>query len=458
MEKYDLAVIGGQVVMPDGTIIRANIGVQDGRIVDISADELLATKTIDGTGKTIIPGLVDQHFHCWWGFGVETHEISTRAAVRGGVTTLVEMPLDKPATITSDLLRAKMKQVGDQYHVDYAAIGGYSPDAPDEVHAMVKAGVVAIKIFTGDVAPPGMFPGTSDDELMDLMRRVKEENVTLMAHCENAGIVAAESARVRAEGKTGPAAWDEARPWFAEVEAVQRIAMLAKVTGARVIVVHISTPQAVDVVTAARREGVDIWAETLPHQLCLDLESAGEDTRLKWNPPPRGRKAVDGLWARLAAGEIHSIASDHAPLTKKAGADIWNQSPGAGNVLETMLPIVATEAIYRRGMNLSQLVQAMSANPAKILGLYPRKGAIQIGSDADLVLLETNGSRIIDGQALEFYDQKAKWSPYHGKEVKVFPTCTIIRGKVIYENGDVVGPLGYGTYITHSASRPPAAS
>ncbi|KQU71609.1 hypothetical protein ASC75_24300 [Aminobacter sp. DSM 101952] len=346
------------------------------------------------------------------------------------------------------MLRAKLSQVGGNYHVDYAAIGGYCPDRPEEVHAMVRAGVVSIKIFTGDVAPPGMFPGTSDAELMDLMRRVKSENVTLMAHCENAGIVSAETARVRAEGKTGPAAWDEARPWFAEVDAVQRLATLAKATSARVIVVHISTPQAVDVITAARRDGVDIWAETLPHQLCVDLESGLDDARLKWNPPPRSRNAVDGLWERLARGEIHSIASDHAPLTKINGADIWNQNPGAGNVLETMLPVVATEAIFKRGISLARLVEAMAVNPAKILGLYPRKGSIQIGADADLVVLETNGKRIIDGQALEFFDQTAKWSPYHGREVKVFPISTIVRGKVVYLDGEVIGPLGHGKYVT----------
>ncbi|AWC21251.1 Allantoinase [Aminobacter sp. MSH1] len=453
MYKYDLSVNNGTVILSDGSSASVNLGVKEGKIAAISSEVILAETMIDAKDKTVIPGLVDQHFHCWWGYGVETHEISTRAAARGGVTTLVEMPLDKPATITSELLRVKLEQIGDQYHVDYATIGGYCPDRPDEVHAMVRAGVVAIKIFTGDVAPPGMFPGTPDGELLDLMRRVKKENVTLMVHCENAGIVEAETARVRAEGKAGPSAWDEARPWFAEVDAVQRIAILAKVTGARVIVVHISTPEAVDVVTAARREGVDIWAETLPHQLCLDLGSGGEDARLKWNPPPRSRAAVDGLWRRLAAGEIHSIASDHAPLTKIAGADIWNQNPGAGNVLETMLSVVATEAIYHRGVGLANLVEAMSSTPAKILGLYPRKGSIQVGADADLVVLETNGSRIIDGQALEFYDQTAKWSPYHGREVKVFPLRTILRGRTVYADGEVIGPLGYGEYITVAPSK-----
>lgn len=446
-KPYDLVVANGAVIFPDGSTSLANIGIAEGKIAEISAEHLDAESVIDASGKTVIPGLVDQHFHCWWGFGVETHEIATRAAAKGGVTTLVEMPLDKPATLSSKLFHEKMAQVGNQYHVDFALIGGYDGDNPEEVHAMVEDGAVAIKIFTGDVAPPGMFPGTSDAELMDLMRRVKRDGVTLMAHCENAGIVAAESARVKAEGKSGPAAWDEARPWFAEVDAVQRMATLAKVTGARVIVVHVSTPEAVDVITAARKDGVDIWAETLPHQLCIHLEAAGDDTRLKWNPPVRKKAAADGLWKRLSAGEIHSVASDHAPLTKKHGADIWSQGPGAGNVLETMLPMVATEAA-NRGIGLSRLVEAMSTTPAKILGLFPRKGAIQVGADADLVVLETNGERIIDAAKLEFYHDDQRWSPYEGKTVSIYPETTILRGKVIFNNGDVVGSLGYGRYVT----------
>lgn len=448
MPEHDFAIINGQAVLPGGAIESVNIGARGGKIVTITSDHIDADEVVDAAGKYVIPGVVDEHYHSWWGYGVETHEISSRAAAKGGVTTLVEMPLDDPPTITRSRLEAKLAQVGDQYHVDFAAIGGYYAEDPEEVHAMADAGVVAYKIFTGDVAPPGMFPGTSDAELLDLMRRIKSENLTLLAHCENSGIVCCESARVRAEGRGDAKAWDDARPWFAEVDAVQRVAIMAKVTGARVVVVHVATPEAVDVIAQARREGADIWAETLPHQLCLNQEAMGDDTRLKWNPPTRQRSAVDRLWSQLQAGDIHCIGSDHAPLPKFEGADIWAQSPGAGNVLETMLPIVATEAMYGRGIGLAALVEVFSSTPAKILGLHPRKGAIQIGSDADLVVLETEGSRIIDAQQLEFYNQSAKWSPYDGREVKVYPLCTVVRGKIVYRDGEVVGPLGHGTYLT----------
>lgn len=444
--RFDVAVEGGRVVLPKGTVEPINIGISAGKIALLSTSSIEADRRIDAAGKTVIPGLVDQHFHCWWGYGVETHEIASRAAARGGVTTLVEMPLDKPATTTRALLRRKIDAVRSEYHVDFAMIGGVEPHQLDNIKSLVDEGVVAIKIFTGDVAPPGMYPGVDDGDLLHLMRIVKSKGIPLMAHCENAAIVRAETNRVKAEGKSGPSAWDEARPWFAEVEAVQRIALLAKVTGARVIVVHISTPEAIDIVSEARQSGVDIWTETLPHQLCIDLNSAGDDTRFKWNPPPRSREAVDELWKRLSSGSIHSIASDHAPLAKKAGADIWSQGPGAGNVLEVMLPIVATEAA-RRGVGLPALVEAMCANPARILGLYPRKGAIQIGADADLVVLETCGDRKIEARKLEFYKSEGKWSPYDGQTVTVYPEQTLVRGTLVYDRGEVVGPLGHGALI-----------
>lgn len=448
MNIYEFAIINGQVVLPDGTIVHANIGVRQGKIDVITPEPIDAVETVDAEGKYVIPGVVDEHYHSWWGYDVDTHEISTRAAAKGGVTTLVEMPLDNPPTITRRRLEDKLAIVGGQFHVDYAAIGGYFADDPSEVHAMAEAGVVAYKIFTGDVAPPGMFPGTSDEELLDLMRRIKSEGLTLLAHCENAGIVCCESARIKAEGRGDAKAWDDARPWYAEVEAVQRVALLAKMTGVRVVVVHVASPDAVDVITQARKEGVDIWAETLPHQICLNQDTMGTDARMKWNPPTRDQQAVDRLWTQLKDGDIHTIGSDHAPLTKFEGADVWKQSPGAGNVLETMLPVVATEALYHRGIELPRLVEVFSSTPARLMGLYPRKGAIQVGSDADLVVLETEGSRHVDAQSLEFLNQQAKWSPYDGAEVKVFPLCTVVRGQVVYRDGDIVGQLGHGEFIT----------
>ncbi|HEX5146800.1 MAG TPA: amidohydrolase family protein [Conexibacter sp.] len=453
MPALDLALNNGRVALSDGRIARVNVGVRDGRIATITDEALDAERTLDVEGLVVLPGLVDQHFHSWWGHeDWETHTCATRAAAKGGVTSLVEMPLDMPLTITAQALHDKLAIVGGDYYVDYAAFGGYLDTDPDEIARMAEAGVVAFKLFTGDVAPPGVWPGTPDGQALDMMRRVAHEGRTLVAHCENADLVEFETARLQAEGRDGSTAWDEARPWFAEVDAVQRLALLAEVTGCRTVIAHLPTPRCVEAVRDARKRGADVWAETCPHQLCVTREDM-TDTRFKWNPPTRDRAAVDRLWQMLAAGEIHSIGSDHAPLAKKPGANIWDQNPGAGNVLETMLPVVASEAHERGIVGLPRLVEVLATTPAKLFGLYPRKGAIQVGADADFAVIETTARRTVDARELEFHNEASRWSPYEGRAVSFFPVYTILRGETIFAEGEVTGEPGYGRFLAADADR-----
>ena len=181
---------------------------------------------------------------------------------------------------------------------------------------MAAAGAVAFKLFTGGVAPPGMYPGVTAGQILDAMRRVKLEDRTVVVHSENAPIVDFETARIKAEGRSDAAAWDEARPWFSELEAVQRVSLLAEVTGCRTVIAHVTAPRSVAAVRAARRRGADVWVETCPHYLCLTLEDMASDVRLKWNPPSRDRASVDRLWEQLRRGHVHTVGSDHAPLPK----------------------------------------------------------------------------------------------------------------------------------------------
>jgi dihydroorotase-like cyclic amidohydrolase len=284
-------------------------------------------------------------------------------------------------------------------------------------------------------------------QILDAMRRIKAEDRTVVVHSENAPIVDFETARLKAEGRNDVAAWDEARPWFSEVEAVQRVSLVAEVTGCRTVIAHVTAPQSVVAVREARQRGADVWVETCPHYLCLTLEEMAGDARLKWNPPSRDRASVDRLWQLLREGHIHTIGSDHAPLPKVPDADIWTQLPGAGNGLETMLSLVGTEALHNRGVSLGQLAALLSTTPARLFGLYPRKGRIRIGSDADFAVIETDGRRVLDAQELEYHDQP-KWSPFDGREVRVYPVYTVLRGRVIFAEGAVVGEPGYGEFQT----------
>ena len=413
----------------------------------LATRRLDADETIDVTGLTVLPGLVDEHFHVFRGYGWETYENATRAAAKGGITSVVDMPLDRPPTLTADALLEKLTAIADECRVDYAAFGGYLESDPGEIAAMAAAGAVAFKLFTGGVAPPGMYPGVTAGQILDAMRRVEREGRTVVVHSENAPVVDFETARLQAEGRSDVAAWDEARPWFSELEAVQRVSLLAEVTGCRTVIAHVTAPRSVEAVKEARSRGADVWVETCPHYLCLTLEDMASDLRLKWNPPSRDRASVDELWRQLRRGDVHTVGSDHAPLPKNPDADIWTQLPGAGNGLETMLSVVGTEALHHRDVDLGTLVDVLATTPARLFGLYPRKGTIRIGSDADFAVVETSGRRVLDARELEYHDQPA-WSPFDGREVRVYPVYTILRGRVIAAEGQVLGRPGYGNFLS----------
>jgi dihydroorotase (multifunctional complex type) len=448
----DLAIVNGEVVLPGGRIEQLNIGATDGRIDVLSSSAIEAAETIDATGLTVLPGLLDEHFHVFRNFGWETYEGATRAAIKGGVTTVVDMPLDNPPPLTSDTLREKISGISGSCHVDYALFGGYSESEPDEMAAMVEAGATAFKLFTGGVAPPGMYPGVDDGQLLDAFRRVAKLNSTVTVHSENAFIVDFETRRLREEGRSDMAAWNEARPWFSETAAAQTVALVAQVTGARAVIAHASSPQTVEAVANARRRGADVWAETCHHYLCRPQGDSLDDPRAKWNPPTRDAKSVDWLWQQLREGKIHTVGSDHAPLEKDPEASIWDQKPGAGNGAELVFPVFATEAIHGRDIGIARVVELMAATPARLFGLDDRKGAIAIGGDADFAIVETNGSKRLDAQELEYHEQP-KWSPFDGMELKVFPVYTVLRGKTVFAEGEVRGQPGDGELVTGRTKR-----
>ena len=445
MADTDLALNGGEVLLAAGRPSKANLGISGGRITRISTDAIDAAESLDVSGLTVLPGLIDEHFHVFRNYGWETYEGATRAAAKGGITTVVDMPLDNPPVLTEAALREKLATIGDSCHVDFALFAGDPDDALEELDGMVSAGARALKIFTGAVAPPGMYPGADSGGILELLRRCRELDIVAVAHCENAEIVDSETARLKAEGRSDVAAWDEARPWFSEVEAVARVALLAEATGCRTVMAHLSSYQSVDAVTAARARGADVWVETCPHYLCLTTDEMAGDGRMKWNPPSRDRASVERLWEQVARGEIHSVGSDHAPLPKDLDANIWDQLPGAGNGLEPMLPLIATET-QRRGLGLARAVELLSTTPARLFDLHPTKGSLVPGADADIVVVDTQTTRTLDARELEYHEQE-KWSPYDGREVDVWPIYTLLRGQVVFAEGEVRGAPGDGRFL-----------
>jgi allantoinase len=445
VKHHDLAILNGDVVLGDD-VAKINVGVREGRVALITDQAIDADETIDATGLTVMPGVIDEHFHAFRGYGWETYEGATRAAAKGGVTTVIDMPLDKPPTLTAETLRDKLDAIADSCHVDYACFGGYLEDDPDQMTAMADLGVSAFKLFTGGVAPPGMYPGVDEGQTLDALRRAAALGRTTTVHCENAQIVDWETARLMKEGRKDLAAWDDARPWYSEVAAAQNVALLAEVTGARAVIAHASSPQTVEAIAAARARGADVWAETCHHYLCTTKEQSVSDIRLKWNPPTRERASVDWLWRLVADGHVHAVGSDHAPLPKTVAEDIWAQAPGSGNGVEVFFSVFATEALHRRDIPIQRIARLVAGNPARIFGLSPRKGEIALGADADFAIVETDGRRTVDARDLEYHDQE-KWSPFDGYELRVYPMYTVLRGRVIYAEGEVTGAPGDGEYL-----------
>jgi dihydroorotase-like cyclic amidohydrolase len=222
--------------------------------------------------------------------------------------------------------------------------------------AMDQAGASAFKLFTGGVAPPGMYPGVDDGQLLDAMRRVAKLGSRVTVHAENAFMVDFETSRLQIEGRSDMAAWDEARPWFSETAAAQTVALASQVSGACAVIAHVRSPQTVEAIADARRRGADVWAETCHHFLCRPEGGALDDPRCKWNPPTRDAESVDWMWKQLRAGKIHAVGSDHAPLEKDPTASAWEQKPGVGNGAELVFPVFATEAIHKRDVAIERVV------------------------------------------------------------------------------------------------------
>jgi len=444
-EKFDLVVTGGQVVLTGGIVATVNIGIKGEKITALTEHVIEAEEEVDASGKVVIPGLIDEHFHVFCGYGCETWENATCAAARGGVTTVVKMPLDKPPTTTAEELERSIDRAKNSAYVDHAFWGGVDPENPTGIASQAELGVVGYKLFVEGAAPPGMYPTLDAGQMLDALRKIAALKATAIVHAENGLIANLLGEELKSQGLKHPDVWSDARPEIAELEGVSRTVLLAEATGCRAIIAHVSLPRALKIIAEARANGAHVFAETCPHYLLLTRDHLAKDKRLKWNPPCRTRNQVGELWDLLEAGFVDAIASDHGPFTKDDHLDIWNISAGAGNIVEIMLPLIFTEAVVNRGISLTKIIELMSARPARTLGLYPKKGAICVGADADLVIVDMSTKRAINAEELCYIG--SHWSAFDRWTVKAIPTTTILRGQIIMKNNKVITKPGYGQRI-----------
>jgi allantoinase len=443
MPVSDLIIRGPRVVLPD-TIAPRAIHIRDGKIVSVTDYDLGAVdcEVIDaGEESVVMPGLVDTHVHInspgrteWEGF-----QTATRAAAAGGVTTLIDMPLNSiPPTTTLSGLETKLETAGNSCFVDVGFWGGVVPGNTGELGRMFEAGVVGFKCF---LVPSGVdeFPHVTGDHLREAMPELTRLGALLIVHAELPGPIKT-AATPAADYQT----FLSSRPCAAENEAIELMIRLSREFGTRVHIVHLSSAEAVPLLRSAQAAGVRITAETCPHYLHFSSEEIPEGaTEFKCCPPIRERENREELWKGLAEGTIDFIVSDHSPcpgnMKSRESGDFINAWGGIAS-LQLRLPVIWTEA-RRRGFSLVDLGKWLCANPAEQVSLQTQKGALAAGHDADIVIWNPDQQFVVDAEELH---HRHKITPYDSEELSGVVQKTFLRGRKIYDGGHFLGaPLGH---------------
>lgn len=443
-------VVSGRVVLPERVLDRGYVAVRDGRIAAVGADDETlpaARRVVRAEHAYVLPGIVDTHVHTR-SEPAEGITRCTQAAVAGGVTTIVDMPYDMPAAVP-DLatFTKKVADVNAQAVGDVALYGTIRKEGGlDEIERLAASGACAFKVSTYE-ADPVRFPQIPDGELLAAFRRIAATGLPVAVHCENQDIADRGVAQERAAGRTDPLAHGRSRPPVSETEAVGRVLEVASGTAAHVHIVHGSVPRSFDLVHRYRQEGVRVTAETCIQYLVLDESSVERLGPLaKINPPLRSREHVDALWRYLAAGRIDQVTSDHAPwlLAKKSDPDIFRNASGVPGV-ETLLPLLYHFGVGEGRISILDLTALLAERPARNFRLFPRKGWLAPGADADLTILDPSAVWTIRGGDLH---SAVGWTPFEGMEIRGRVTQTFVRGRAAYEDGAVVARPGAGQFIS----------
>jgi dihydroorotase (multifunctional complex type) len=446
--KFDLGIEGGEVVRGGGRQ-RLNVYVTNGRIAALSAQALHAQRTRDATGLLVMPGMVDTHVHLMDPADTSREDFptGTLAAANAGVTTIIEHTHGAPVREPGELAD-KLEYLRGRSRVDYALAAHAWPDRIDQVGPLWRAGVAFFKVFT--CTTHGV-PGFDAGALRALFGQVNEQRAICLVHCEDESITARLESELRSAGRADNAVIPEWRHPDAELVALGVVGRLSGLTGARVVTAHASSPAAVEVVADAAR-GAPIVAESCPQYLTLLADEVLTEGALrKFTPPARAGDAaeLDAMWQAAADGRIHHIATDHAPSTReqKQAGSIWDVHFGLPG-LDTTLPVLLDGAAAGR-LSYERVVELYAEAPARAYGLAPRKGHLEGGADADIVLVDPAARWTISAADIR---SKAGWSPFEGLSVQGRAVATYLRGELIAEGGSVVEP-GVGQFVAGPGAR-----
>jgi len=448
----------GTVVTPEGAAL-GDVLVEGERIalvgphLDASAD-----RTVDAAGKLVLPGGIDVHTHLDMPLGdtVTSDDFAsgTLAAACGGTTCIVDFAVQTQGRPLREALETWHRKAGGKAAVDYGfhcVVCDALPSLEAELDALVAEGVPSFKVFT---AYPGRLM-LDDGAIFRALRRSAANGATVMVHAENGGMIEELQRLALAEGHTDPRQHALTRPQLAEAEATHRVIALAEMAGAPVYIVHVSAAEAVDEIAAARARGAAAFGETCPQYLVLSDElydaPGFEGAKYVMSPPLRDERAQERLWRALAAGELQVVSTDHCSFTmaqKAAGRDDFTMIPGGAPGIETRMSLLFDAGVKGGRFGVERFVELTASEPARLFGLWPRKGCVAPGADADLVVWDP-GRTLTLGVATLHMD--VDYSPYEGRVVTGAPELVLSRGEVVAEGGRFVGRPGAGRFVRRAA-------
>lgn len=446
-------IYGGTVVLPTG-MFPCDLAIAGERIAAMGRDLSGLgpfQREIDATGRFILPGLIDAHVHMpWESDGVSSGDdfsSGTKAAICGGVTTIIDFAVPTAGESISAVVERRIGEAQEACYADFtlhAAITYFAASLPDEIAQVMKRGITSFKLYM-------LYPGLrlNSGEIYQIMRWVKEAGGLIGVHAENGDIIDTLRTLFQHQGHKTPIYHYRSSPALVEADAVNQMLFLNEKVAGQLYFVHISARESLTLIVRAKERGQTVYAETCPHYLTLTAEEYNRPDGHLFLVSPSLKSAEDreALWDGVISGGVDFVSTDHCPFSraqKEAHKDDFTAVPNGMPGVETRLPILLTEGYWRQHVPLERIVELTSYNPARVFGLFPRKGTLQPGSDADLVVLDLEREWTLRHDELHM---NVDWSPYEGWKCRGFPELVMRRGEIMYKSGEWIADSAHGQFI-----------
>lgn len=456
-QVFDVGIIGGSIVNSSG-VFKGSIGINDEKIAAIVNESIPfhAKKIVDANRKLIIPGALDTHAHFrsvqvdgsldTSGNHCDNFQQLALSAAHGGITTILAFMAGEPEGKFVDHIKQTINEAERTSIVDFTGHARLSAEEStiEEIPEIIRLGITSLKVDTGSINLPRR--NFHDNAILRVMELGAKHSGMVQMHAENGYIVDYYQKRLTREGSVSHSNFERSRPSIAEIDAINRSIRMSQVTGCPLYIVHVSSAGGVAEIRKGKAEGAKVFGETCPQYLLLtnkEMERQGPEAKVR--PPLRYNEDIESLWEGINDGTIDVVASDHAPRTReqKRRGPIFGPPNGMPGI-ETILPLIYSEGVAKGRISLMKMVEVLCENPSRIFGLYPQKGVIQVGSEADLVIIDPDGEFIIEAKNQH---TASDYSCFEGWKLKGKLMMSLVRGKIVLDRGELKQLPGFGKFI-----------